>query len=181
MSLEPRRERLILSASPTSGRSPMPRDDPQQPSPGGNPAQEKTLPYGPPDNKDPTKSARTIPENQAAAPLDSTLRQDARDARHSATESVHTRENPPTVSGYTFHDKLGHGTYGVVWRATENVTSKQVALKFFHRRVGEMWQMVWAEIKQLALLDAVPGIIQLKDADPDASPPYFVMNYAEGG
>src|SRR5439155_5371680 len=78
-------------------------------------------------------------------------------------------------------DKLGEGTYGVVYRATEANTGRTVAIKFYHAKMGEMWQLVWAEVKQLAMLDAVQGIIQLRNAEPGAEPPYFVMNYAEGG
>src|SRR5262249_23530065 len=38
-----------------------------------------------------------------------------------------------------------------------------------------------AEVKQLALLHADPGIVQLLDVELDAAPPYYVMAYAEGG
>lgn len=118
------------------------------------------------------KALPTVPEG--------TLQQDDVDKKMAQESSV-IRDAPPEVPGYFLEEKLGQGTYGVVWRATEKTTNRQVAIKFFHRRVGEMWQIVWAEVKQLAMLDSVKGIVQLKDAEPDADPPYFIMNYAEGG
>jgi len=161
---------------------------------GGNPAEEGTIPFDPaqsPSGKETVSNkapgAETVKEKPPAeAPLqlspsmDSTQQQDELDVQ-SALENSAAKETPPDVPGYCLDEKLGQGTYGVVWRAVEHSTNKQVAIKFFHRRVGEMWQIVWAEIKQLAMLDAVPGIVQLKDAEPDGTPPYFIMNYAEGG
>lgn len=162
--------------------------------PGPNPAQEKTLPYERPpttSNKETVSgkhpSVETVKEKRPEPPPtfltgEATLRQDEKDRRSAQDSSSTTvQEAPPTVSGYVIEEKLGQGTYGVVWRATEVATNKRVAIKFFFRRLGEMWQIVWAEVKQLAMLDSVRGIIQLKDADPSALPPYFVMSYAEGG
>jgi hypothetical protein len=90
-------------------------------------------------------------------------------------------EAPPTVPGYEPVRKLGEGTYGHVWLFTEDRTGVQVAIKFFPRGTGERWQCLQAEVKQLALLCDDPGIVQLKDVDPDAAPPYYVMTYAPGG
>src|SRR5438552_3314504 len=100
----------------------MPRDD-QQPPPAVNPAHEKTVRVAPPapQAKDTAKSGgETVPDKQPkpAPPLDSTQQQDEKDAHHSALESAHVREGPPALTGYTFQEKLGHGAYGVVWRAT---------------------------------------------------------------
>jgi serine/threonine-protein kinase 24/25/MST4 len=35
----------------------------------------------------------------------------------------------PDRDRYTFHDALGHGAFGEVWRATDKATGEQVAVK----------------------------------------------------
>jgi serine/threonine protein kinase len=87
----------------------------------------------------------------------------------------------PEVPGYEILKKLGQGTYGVVWHAREVRTHIEVAIKFFAHGAGEQWQTLQAEVKQLAMLHADPGIVQLIDVEPNAVPPYFIMNYAEQG
>jgi hypothetical protein len=76
---------------------------------------------------------------------------------------------------------LGEGTYGQVWLAREERTNIRVAIKFFSHGTSLQWQLVQAEVKQLALLHADPGIVQLLDVELDASPPYYIMAYAEQG
>jgi serine/threonine protein kinase len=88
---------------------------------------------------------------------------------------------PPAIPGYTVVRKLGEGTYGQVWLFEEVRTSIQVAVKFFARGWGMDWLLLQAEVKQLAMLHADPGIVQLEDVEPDARPPYYIMNYAPGG
>jgi eukaryotic-like serine/threonine-protein kinase len=90
-------------------------------------------------------------------------------------------ELAPPVRGYRPVRKLGQGTYGQVWLYREERTGIQVAIKFFDRSRGQEWLLLQAEVKQLALLNADPGIVQLKDVEPDADPPYYVMAYAPGG
>jgi serine/threonine protein kinase len=87
----------------------------------------------------------------------------------------------PQVPGYEVLNVLGSGTYGVVWRAREEGTGIQVAIKFFAHGTGQQWQLLQEEVKQLAELDSVRGIVHLKDVCPDATPPYYVMAYAENG
>ncbi len=90
-------------------------------------------------------------------------------------------ESAPPVRGYRPVRKLGQGTYGQVWLYREERTGIQVAIKFFDRSRGQEWLLLQAEVKQLALLSDDPGIVQLKDVEPDADPPYYVMAYAPGG
>jgi eukaryotic-like serine/threonine-protein kinase len=86
----------------------------------------------------------------------------------------------PTVAGYDVLDLLGAGTYGEVWLAREHGTEILVAIKFFSRGPGQQWQQLQADVKHLAQLDGVHGIVQLKDVEPAAPRPYYVMAYAEG-
>lgn len=88
---------------------------------------------------------------------------------------------PPAVPGYQPVRKLGEGTYGQVWLYEEERTGIRVAIKFFSRCWGLEWQLLQAEVKQLALLHADPGIVQLIDVEPHNDPPYYVMSYAPGG
>jgi hypothetical protein len=97
------------------------------------------------------------------------------------TEPSHASAPPAQVPGYKLLKKLGAGTYGVVWLAEEEKTGIRAAIKFFYHGTGEEWQLVQAEVKQLAMLHKDPGIVELLDAGLDARPPYYVMRYAEGG
>jgi hypothetical protein len=87
----------------------------------------------------------------------------------------------PQVPGYDVSSPLGKGTYGEVWQAREKSTGIRVAIKFFAHGTGQQWQFLQEEVKRLAELDAVQGIVQLKDVAPDARPPYYVMAYYEQG
>src|SRR5262249_12374764 len=102
-------------------------------------------------------------------------------ARTSAPEDFPSDPAAPSVPGYTILHRLGRGTYGEVWLAQEERTGIRVAIKFFAHGTNLQWQLIQAEVKQLARLHADPGIVQLLDVELDASPPYYVMAYAPGG
>jgi serine/threonine protein kinase len=87
----------------------------------------------------------------------------------------------PQLPGYEILSPLGTGTYGEVWLAREERTGIQVAIKFFAHGTGLQWQLVQAEVKQLARLHADPGIVQLLDVELSTDPPYYVMAYADQG
>ncbi len=87
----------------------------------------------------------------------------------------------PTVPGYRPIKKLGEGTFGTVWLYEAIASGKRVAVKFFTHGTSQQWQLLQAEIMQLARLYGDPGIVQLQDLEPDATPPYCILTYAEGG
>jgi hypothetical protein len=87
----------------------------------------------------------------------------------------------PSVPGYDVEAPLGKGTYGEVWQAREHDTGIRVAIKFFAHGTGRQWQFLQEEVKRLAELAGVQGIVQLKDVCAGAVPPYYVMAYAERG
>jgi eukaryotic-like serine/threonine-protein kinase len=88
---------------------------------------------------------------------------------------------PLRIPGYRGVRKLGEGAFGAVWLYLDERTGMQVAVKFFAHGTGEDWLLVQAEVKQLALLHADPGIVQLRAVELEASPPYYIMTYAPGG
>ncbi len=90
-------------------------------------------------------------------------------------------QGPPPAAGYEDLEPLGAGTYGEVWKAREQGTGIAVAIKFFVHTSGPRWELLQEEVRQLAQLDSVRGIVQLKDVCPDASPPYYVMAFADRG
>lgn len=103
-----------------------------------------------------------------------------------ATSSKLTRtsllsKGRPHISGYLVLSPLGAGTYGEVWHALEEGTGIPVAIKFFTHGADRQWELLQAEVQQLARLDGVRGIAHLKAVALDASPPYYVMVYAEQG
>ena len=92
----------------------------------------------------------------------------------------HAQKAAPLAAGYTLIRPLGEGTFGTVWLA-EDRSGVKVAIKFFAHGAGHRWQQLQDEVRSLAQLDTTHGIIPLKEVEPDADPPYFVMSYAEGG
>lgn len=90
-------------------------------------------------------------------------------------------DDAPFVPGYEPVSNLGSGTYGQVWLYREIHSRRRVAIKFLKKRKSQQWQILQAEVKQLAMLDGDPGIVQLKTVELDTEPPYYVMTYAEGG
>jgi serine/threonine protein kinase len=129
------------------------------------------------DNKDFETSQRPVTSIFDEGFTDETQAQTPANASHSQERSRGSFHVP----GYQLLEILGQGTYGVVYRAREEATGVEVAIKFFTHGTGLEWQLLQAEVKQLALLQTDPGIILLKDVDPDHEPPFYVMALAEQG
>ena len=86
-----------------------------------------------------------------------------------------------SVPGYELRRYLGAGAYGEVWHAVEVNTGRLVAIKFFSHRGGLDWPLLTREVDKLAQLYADRHIVQLLQVGWDADPPYYVMEYLEGG
>ena len=119
------------------------------------------------------------------APADNTLRQDVEQAetsrRLSGKEAARQDPSAPKVKGYVLVERLGAGAYGEVWKAWQERTGKWVALKLFPRRHGVDWLLLQREVERLIKLDKHPNVVSLLDADLTGDPPYYAMEYMEGG
>jgi eukaryotic-like serine/threonine-protein kinase len=87
----------------------------------------------------------------------------------------------PSAPGYEILELIGSGSFGRVYKAREAATGKVVAIKFFTHGPGARWQALLEEVRQHARLDAVRGIVDLKQVVAGADPPYYVMAYADQG
>jgi eukaryotic-like serine/threonine-protein kinase len=192
-------ERTELQAGADPGPPLGAADDPTEGQPETNslgeahadPAGEGTA-LQPPPADGPTDPPRPVPSpgdrteatpapGPLAAPRPLTAgREDRTEVQPALTESGAVARLPK-VPGYRLLRRLGAGTYGEVWLAEEDRTGIRVAIKFLAHGTGLEWQLVQAEVKQLALLHADPGIVQLLDVELETAPPYYIMAYAEGG
>jgi hypothetical protein len=68
-----------------------------------------------------------------------------------------------------------------VWVAVDGNTGRQVAIKFFQHRGGLDWALLAREVEKLAFLSADRHVVQVLEVGWNAQPPYYVMEYVEGG
>jgi hypothetical protein len=176
----------------------VPTDEPTLIQPGGESGKDPSRPVEPTlaqttdvaapaeDHNLGTQEIRTPPPPE----LEKTVHQNDVDRQRSIVRSSLEAEEggdgafeemAPTVPGYRPLRKLGEGTFGKVWLFEAAQSGKRVAVKFFVRGATQQWQLLQAEIMQLARLFGDPGIVQLQDLEPDATPPYCILTYAEGG
>jgi len=126
--------------------------------------------------------SHTVPDEGAAPPVCAS----ASDPTLASTQKVgpaagkNDASTPHRIPGYRAVRKLGEGAFGVVWLYLDERTGVQVAVKFFAHGTGQDWLLVQAEVKQLALLHADPGIVQLRDVELEAKPPYYVIPTRRG-
>jgi hypothetical protein len=144
-------------------------------SPGNGQPDEKTVLTDPPTDPPGLEPTEIVAMGERPGAL--TEHQSPREAADSGILS----KGAPRVAGYELVERLGEGTYGVVWRARDVSTGIEVAIKFFAHGTDQQWELLQAEVKQLALLHADPGIVQLIDVEPSARPPYYIMAYLPKG
>jgi hypothetical protein len=87
----------------------------------------------------------------------------------------------PELPGYELKDRLGSGAYGEVWRAIQTNTGREVAIKFFSRHKGLDWPLLKREVGKLVQVISERRVVHLLEVGWDTDPPYYVMEYLEGG
>ncbi len=160
--------------------------DPRQAAPATpSPTADQTpAPQNPAIGSDPDRTEATPVHVPARPCLPRTVHQQTEEGTEKQVTVPPSGNRPAmgrVVAGYRLLELLGAGTYGEVWLAEEERTGIRVAIKFLAHDTGLEWQLIQAEVKQLALLHADPGIVQLLDVELEADPPYYVMAYAERG
>ncbi len=114
-------------------------------------------------------------------PLSQTLTQSANETQESRKRSLQRTRPPLEVPGFEPLWFLGSGAYGEVWVAVETNTRRMVAIKYYTHRGGLDWSLLSREVEKLAFLFADRYVVQLIDVGWDANPPYYVMEYVDGG
>jgi serine/threonine protein kinase len=87
----------------------------------------------------------------------------------------------PRLPGYELRHRLGGGAYGEVWLAVQMNTGREVAIKFFSRHKGLDWPLLRREVGKLVQVISERRVVHLLEVGWDADPPYYVMEYLEGG
>ena len=90
-------------------------------------------------------------------------------------------DEAPHVLGYAVEARLGAGSYGEVWRATDLNTRRKVAIKFFTRATGLELAGLKQEVSKLLEMVTERRVVQLLRVGWDAQPPYYVMEFLPGG
>lgn len=99
-----------------------------------------------------------------------------------AQELSRQRAHPPLeLLGYEARQFLGAGAYGEVWVAVDRNTGRKVAIKFYTQKSGVDLSQLSREVEKLVFLSADRYVVQLLDVGWDAAPPYYVMEYVDGG
>ena len=88
---------------------------------------------------------------------------------------------PSEVPGYRLNRFLGAGAFGQVWVGRDLNTGRNVAVKFYLHRGGVNWSLLSREVKNLVQLSADRYVVQVLEVGWDADPPYYVMEYIDGG
>ena len=112
---------------------------------------------------------------------DHTQRQSSDDESRSRELSLKRTKPPIEVPGYETRQFLGSGAYGEVWVALDKNTGRRVAIKFYMHRGGLDWSLLSREVEKLVFLSADRYVVQLLDVGWDSDPPYYVMEFIEGG
>ncbi|KAI5170573.1 hypothetical protein NEFER03_0032 [Nematocida sp. LUAm3] len=87
-----------------------------------------------------------------------------------------------TVEGYSVEKFVGEGAYALVFLARDTATNKEHALKAVHkgRRRTKGTAHAMKEVKALARLKGVQGIVEMKEWKEDENTIYLILSYHEG-
>lgn len=85
------------------------------------------------------------------------------------------------LNGYRRVQLLGRGSFGEVWLAETEADGSRVAIKFLHDVTQGALNRFRREVRLLREHINNRFVVDIKGHDLSASPPYFVMEYCEGG
>lgn len=92
-------------------------------------------------------------------------------------------QEPDHIRGYAIHEELGRGSYGVVYRASQSLIGRDVAIKVIPARYADdvvFIRRFEAEARTIATLEH-PWIVPLYDYWREPGAAYLVMRYLRGG
>jgi WD40 repeat protein/predicted Ser/Thr protein kinase len=96
--------------------------------------------------------------------------------------AIPLQDAPPTLEDYRLIERVGEGGMGVVWRAVQLSTKRQVAVKFMRGSLfgsGHAQKRFQREVEFLSSLEHA-NIARLYHAGIRGGVSYFVMEYVEG-
>lgn len=97
--------------------------------------------------------------------------------------SVARRKKPSVTDRYQFDKKIGEGTFGKVFKATEISSKKLVAIKVFKTKDDQTNGISFTTCREISLLQELKqeNIVRLKDVilEPQKKALYLVFEYAE--
>lgn len=112
---------------------------------------------------------------------DRTVRQDDEERQRLREASRAPSDPPARVRGYQIRRFLGRGAFGEVWQAIDQATDVPVAIKFYSSQNEMSWNLLAREVEKLQFLANDQRVVRLREVGRDAKPPYYVMEYMEGG
>ena len=85
------------------------------------------------------------------------------------------------ISRYRLIRRIGAGTYGIVYEAVHEFNDRRVAFKFFREDRHLDYEELEREVLVIRRLRETRGIVHIEDVDLEHDPPYYVMEYCQGG
>jgi serine/threonine protein kinase len=112
---------------------------------------------------------------------DHTEHQSREELQRAKDLSLRGTRPPVELPGYEADRLIGQGAFGEVWIGVDRNTGRQVAIKFYTQRSRLDWTLLSREVEKLVFLSADRYVVQLLEVGWDSEPPYYVMEYVEGG
>ncbi|MHB8419233.1 MAG: serine/threonine-protein kinase [Myxococcales bacterium] len=175
---------LLLSRAPRPPEAPAPPPEPVHPEPIELPPEPAELPAAAPTPSGWLQSSPSVAAQAAQRGRRTHLSmptpigpQGAQTTRLQEGSGARV-QLPPR---YRLEDKIGSGAMGTVYRATDTVLDRRVAIKVVNAELHdfEVRELFLKEARALAALSH-PGIVVLHDVGIEAEKPYLVMELLEG-
>lgn len=87
-----------------------------------------------------------------------------------------------SLGGYRLEEEIGHGSMGMVYRATQMALGREVAIKVLPQTLAKDSAYVARFIREAQIIAGLnhPNIVQIYDAGRQSGVLYFVMEYVHG-